>query len=115
MTEQIQLTAAQRRAITCNYRTLDQLAAKARDLLASGPRTKTNLVIMISTNSRRMGEVLDVLLAQGLVETFQAQSDRGRMDDFWCLAGQRPQKTTRFNSAEILEGFRRAAFGLPST
>lgn len=110
----IELTPAQRRAITCNYRTLDQLAEMVHTLLESRPRTKTNLVILASTNGKRMKEILDALLAKGIVENFEARGDRGRIEEFWCLAGRRPENKSRFKADEILEGFRRAAFGLPA-
>jgi hypothetical protein len=112
MTEQTDMTAAERRANTYNYRTPAELAEQARALIQGGPRTRTQLTHMLGTNSRRIDVVLHTLKQKGLVETFKARSARGQMDDYWFLTGQRPDSVV-FKAAEILDGFRRAAFGTP--
>lgn len=113
MTEQTRMNAAERRAITYNYRTPAELADQVYAMLETSPRTRTHLALELNTNSRRIREAIGMLQDKGLIETYKARSARGQMDEYWCLAGQRPERLQSFRSAEILEAFRRAAFGMP--
>ncbi len=88
------------------------LRADAVALLQSdGPLPKKRIINGLRTVQWLVDEVLLAAEAEGQIERFRMLSQRGRMDEFWCIAGRapvRPQRNARheFRGEQILTAFR---------
>lgn len=87
------------------------LRADAIALLhAEGPMPATRMAKTLRTTLRSVSAALADAEAAGEVESYLARSSRGRMDEFWCIAGEAPaQSQYKFDGAEILAAFQAAA------
>lgn len=79
-------------------------------LRAEGRLPKKRIITALHTVKWLVDATMDDAEAEGEIERFRALSSRGRMDEFWCLAGQAPSRPTyNIRSAEILAAFQAAA------
>ncbi|MEX3916003.1 hypothetical protein AB4Y43_07120 [Paraburkholderia sp. BR10872] len=79
-------------------------------LKTSGPLPKRRIMNTLRTAQRTIDAALAEAERAGELEYFLMRSSRGRMDEFWCIAGTaRDRQKYRFRGAEILAAFQRAA------
>lgn len=79
-------------------------------LLKEGHLPKKRIIMALHTVKWLVDAVMNEAEAAGAIERFRARSSRGRIDEFWCLAGQAPNRSTyNIRSAEILAAFQAAA------
>jgi predicted ArsR family transcriptional regulator len=72
-------------------------------LRKGGPSPKRRLIGALNTTLWAMDSALNGLTRDGHVERYRAKSLRGRLDQFWCLAGQAPTPiTVNFGGAATL-------------
>ncbi|MBB5443254.1 MULTISPECIES: hypothetical protein [unclassified Paraburkholderia] len=110
------MTAEKYIFVTANGRTQrmrNPIALRA-DIVAlltrEGAMGKRSIINTLSVGQDSVAHALDCLLAEGVVERYRTMSVRNRMDQLWCIAGQSPVKQyVRFNGAETLAAFQRAA------
>lgn len=71
---------------------------------------KKRIIMALHTVKWLVDAAMDDAEAAGEIERFRMLSSRGRMDEFWCLAGEAPIRPTyTIRSAETLAAFQAAA------
>jgi hypothetical protein len=60
------------------------------NLRAEGPMPKRRLMTSTGSTHMLVDMVLQDLLGDGKVEKYRAKSQRGRIDEFWCIKGNAP-------------------------
>lgn len=81
------------------------LQADVVDLLRrEGSLPKKRIIVALSAALAAIDTALATLLDAQLVECYSARSQRGRMDEFWCIFGQSPVQpiSFKFPAAETL-------------
>lgn len=90
------------------YRDQVALQAEVVSLLhRDGAVPKKRIIIALGTTQGAIETALAALLDAGTIEHYRARSTRGRMDEFWCVAGRAPQRAVGsvFRSEQILAAF----------
>ncbi|MEX3952005.1 hypothetical protein AB4Y40_30150 [Paraburkholderia sp. EG287B] len=103
-----------RSGVTRRVRDKAALRIDAVELLRTlGPLTSTRIAKTLGTVSRLVSAALREAEAVGEIESYLARSTRGRMDQFWCIAGTAHVSTaTRFNAAAVLTAMQAHALQL---
>lgn len=82
-------------------------------LRENGPLPKKKIITALRTVKWLVDEVMEKAETDGEIERFRKLSPRKRMDEYWCIAGMAPAKTTaRFNAAAVLAAMQAHALQL---
>ncbi|MEM5449882.1 hypothetical protein [Paraburkholderia guartelaensis] len=101
-----------------NIKQMRDKAALQADAVAllreSGPLPKKKIITALRTVKWIVDEVMEKAEAEGELERFRMLSPRKRMDEYWCIAGTAPVRTsaTRFNAAAVLAAMQAHALQL---
>lgn len=79
----------------------------------SGPLPKKKIITALRTVKWLVDEVMEKAEAEGQIERFRKLSPRKRMDEYWCIAGAAPARTTaRYNAYSVLAAMQAHALQL---